>query len=114
MNVRSVQPAAAAAALRLLVFWGGIVVYGTGGERSLWEIEIPWLAGYEGSRPVRVGNAAVRQFQLDVYGELIDTMHLARKTGIAVHRVFDPSLAHCGKARAKGGTLEAEQRAQQQ
>jgi GH15 family glucan-1,4-alpha-glucosidase len=59
------------------------IVYGTGGERSLWEIEIPWLAGYEGSRPVRVGNAAVRQFQLDVYGELIDTMHLARKTGIA-------------------------------
>jgi GH15 family glucan-1,4-alpha-glucosidase len=59
------------------------IVYGTGGERSLWEIEIPWLRGYEGSLPVRVGNAAVHQFQLDVYGELLDTMHQARKAGIA-------------------------------
>jgi GH15 family glucan-1,4-alpha-glucosidase len=59
------------------------IVYGTSGERCLWEIELPWLAGYEGSRPVRVGNAAVHQFQLDVYGELVDTMHQARKAGIA-------------------------------
>jgi len=58
------------------------IVYGTGGERTLWEIEIPWLPGYEGSRPVRVGNAAVHQFQLDVYGELLDVMHQARKTGV--------------------------------
>jgi GH15 family glucan-1,4-alpha-glucosidase len=58
------------------------IVYGPAGERSLWEIEIPWLSGYEGSTPVRIGNAAVHQFQLDVYGELLDTMHLARKSNI--------------------------------
>ncbi len=57
------------------------ILYGPAGERSLWEIEIPWLGGYEGSKPVRVGNAAVHQFQLDVYGELLDTMHQARRIG---------------------------------
>ncbi|HEX7157945.1 MAG TPA: glycoside hydrolase family 15 protein [Edaphobacter sp.] len=46
-------------------------VYGLNGERQLPEWELPWLSGYEGSRPVRVGNAAVNQFQLDVYGEVI-------------------------------------------
>jgi GH15 family glucan-1,4-alpha-glucosidase len=59
------------------------IVYGTAGERSLWEIDIPWLPGYEGSAPVRIGNAAVHQFQLDVYGELLDTMHQSRKSGVA-------------------------------
>jgi GH15 family glucan-1,4-alpha-glucosidase len=58
------------------------IVYGPAGERSLREIEIPWLPGYEGSKPVRIGNAAVNQFQLDVYGELLDTMHQARKAGV--------------------------------
>jgi GH15 family glucan-1,4-alpha-glucosidase len=58
------------------------ILYGAAGERSLWEIDIPWLPGYEGSRPVRIGNAAVHQFQLDVYGELIDVMHQGRKTGV--------------------------------
>jgi GH15 family glucan-1,4-alpha-glucosidase len=58
------------------------IVYGTAGERSLWEIEIPWLPGYEGSKPVSVGNAAVHQFQLDVYGELADVLHQARKAGV--------------------------------
>jgi len=46
-------------------------VYGINGERQLPEWELPWLAGYEASRPVRVGNAAVNQFQLDVYGEVV-------------------------------------------
>jgi GH15 family glucan-1,4-alpha-glucosidase len=58
------------------------ILYGPAGERRVPEIEIPWLPGYEGSRPVRTGNAAATQFQLDVYGELIDTMHIARRTGI--------------------------------
>ena len=58
------------------------VMYGVGGERMLREWEVPWLAGYEGSRPVRVGNAAHRQIQLDVYGEVMDAMHQARKGGM--------------------------------
>src|SRR5439155_16588090 len=58
------------------------IVYGPAGERRLAEYELPWLPGYEGSAPVRVGNAAVHQFQLDVYGEILDTMHITRRTGI--------------------------------
>jgi GH15 family glucan-1,4-alpha-glucosidase len=58
------------------------IMYGPAGERRLDEYEVPWLAGYEGSAPVRVGNAAVQQFQLDVYGELFDALHLARVAGI--------------------------------
>jgi len=54
------------------------VMYGPAGERRLPELELPWLSGYEQSAPVRVGNAAVSQFQLDVYGEVIDTLYLAR------------------------------------
>jgi GH15 family glucan-1,4-alpha-glucosidase len=57
-------------------------LYGPAGERRLPETEIPWLPGYEGSAPVRTGNAAAKQFQLDVYGEVIDTMHLTRRAGI--------------------------------
>ena len=53
------------------------LVYGVGGERRLTEIEIPQLEGWRGSRPVRVGNAAYAQFQLDVYGELLDVVHEA-------------------------------------
>jgi GH15 family glucan-1,4-alpha-glucosidase len=55
------------------------IMYGLAGERRLPELELPWLAGYEGSRPVRIGNAAQGQFQLDVYGELMDALHVARK-----------------------------------
>ncbi len=58
------------------------IVYGVAGERWLGEREIPWLAGYEHSQPVHVGNAASEQFQLDVYGELMDSLHLARHTGL--------------------------------
>jgi GH15 family glucan-1,4-alpha-glucosidase len=58
------------------------IMYGPAGERRLAEWEVPWLMGYEGSRPVRVGNAAHEQFQLDVYGEVMDAEHLARKAGL--------------------------------
>jgi GH15 family glucan-1,4-alpha-glucosidase len=55
------------------------VMYGVGGERRLTEFELPELPGYEGSRPVRIGNAASEQFQLDVYGELADVAAVAAK-----------------------------------
>jgi GH15 family glucan-1,4-alpha-glucosidase len=55
------------------------IMYGVAGERMLTEVELPWLSGYENSAPVRIGNAAHQQFQLDVYGEVIDTLHVARK-----------------------------------
>ena len=58
------------------------VMYGVAGERRLPEQELPWLAGYEGSRPVRIGNAAVHQLQLDTYGEVIDTLFHARRLGL--------------------------------
>jgi GH15 family glucan-1,4-alpha-glucosidase len=58
------------------------IMYGPSGERRLIELQLDWLPGYEGSRPVRTGNAAVRQFQLDVYGEVIDTLHLTRVVGM--------------------------------
>ena len=50
------------------------IMYGVSGERRLTEVEIPWLSGYENSVPVRIGNAASTQFQLDVYGEVLATM----------------------------------------
>jgi GH15 family glucan-1,4-alpha-glucosidase len=58
------------------------ILYGVAGERRITEQELPWLRGYEDSRPVRVGNAAVDQFQLDVYGEVMDTLHLGRRIGL--------------------------------
>ncbi|MFE9064406.1 glycoside hydrolase family 15 protein [Streptomyces violaceusniger] len=58
------------------------IMYGLGGERRLHEHELPWLEGYERSAPVRVGNGAVDQRQLDVYGEVLDTLHLARASGL--------------------------------
>lgn len=59
------------------------IMYGLGGERRLTELELDWLPGYEQSAPVRIGNAASRQFQLDVYGEVMDTLHQARELGLA-------------------------------
>jgi GH15 family glucan-1,4-alpha-glucosidase len=58
------------------------IMYGPAGERRLTELVLDWLPGYEGSAPVRIGNAAVRQLQLDVYGEVMDTLHQARRIGI--------------------------------
>jgi GH15 family glucan-1,4-alpha-glucosidase len=59
------------------------IMYGVAGERRLTEWELPWLPGYEGSQPVRVGNDAHAQLQLDVYGEVMDALHQACKGGIA-------------------------------
>jgi GH15 family glucan-1,4-alpha-glucosidase len=59
------------------------IMYGIGGERRLDEYELPHLAGYEGSSPVRIGNAASGQLQLDVYGELVDAIYRARELGMA-------------------------------
>jgi GH15 family glucan-1,4-alpha-glucosidase len=61
-------------------------MYGLGGERRLTEYEAPWLSGYERSQPVRIGNDAHRQLQLDVYGEVMDVLHGARRFGIAPDR----------------------------
>ena len=59
------------------------IMYGIAGERRLYEVELPWLAGYENSKPVRIGNGAHSQVQVDVYGELLDAIHQARKGGLA-------------------------------
>jgi GH15 family glucan-1,4-alpha-glucosidase len=58
------------------------MLYSVTGERRLDEYTVDWLPGYGGSVPVRVGNAATKQFQLDVYGEVMDTLHLARVAGL--------------------------------
>jgi GH15 family glucan-1,4-alpha-glucosidase len=63
------------------------IMYGPAGERRLTEWEVPWLPGYEESKPVRVGNAASEQFQLDVYGEVIDALYQSRR-GAIVERDF--------------------------
>jgi GH15 family glucan-1,4-alpha-glucosidase len=61
------------------------IMYGIGGERRLPEWEVPWLAGFQGSRPVRVGNAAAGQLQLDIYGELADALGQAARGGLPPH-----------------------------
>jgi GH15 family glucan-1,4-alpha-glucosidase len=61
------------------------IMYGLDGRRRLPELELPWLSGYEGSQPVRVGNAAAAQFQLDVWGEVLDGLHLARESGMEMN-----------------------------
>ncbi len=58
------------------------VMYGVAGERRLIEVELPWLDGYEQSKPVRIGNAASAQHQLDVYGEVVDALYLGRRRGL--------------------------------
>lgn len=61
------------------------IMYGLAGERDLQEYTLPWLAGYEHSQPVRVGNAASAQTQLDIYGELADAMSQAIRGGLPRH-----------------------------
>ncbi|MFF3348077.1 glycoside hydrolase family 15 protein [Streptomyces sp. NPDC002779] len=58
------------------------IMYGVAGERRLPEMELPWLAGFADSGPVRIGNEAVKQVQLDVYGEVMDSLSLARSSGL--------------------------------
>ncbi|HET6436810.1 MAG TPA: glycoside hydrolase family 15 protein [Anaeromyxobacter sp.] len=76
-------------------------VYGPAGERRLTEIEIAWLPGYEDSRPVRIGNAATSQFQLDVLGEVLDCLHQARRSGLgtdpAAWRLEQALIEHLAK-----------------
>lgn len=59
------------------------IMYGVGGERWLPETELDWLSGYENSTPVRVGNGAFTQFQSEIFGEVMDTLHRAREAGIS-------------------------------
>ena len=63
------------------------IMYGIAGERRLTEWEVPWLPGYEGSAPVRIGNAACGQLQLDVFGEVMDALHQARRHGLGRERI---------------------------
>ncbi len=64
------------------------IMYGVAGERRLDEYTVPWLAGYENSAPVRIGNAASGQLQLDIYGEVMDALYLARKKGLRTDPAF--------------------------
>ncbi len=73
------------------------IMYGILGERRLVEYEVPWLTGYEGSKPVRVGNAAAGQFQLDVYGEVMSALYQGRVAGLPPN----PAGWALGKALAK-------------
>ncbi|MCX5419845.1 glycoside hydrolase family 15 protein [Streptomyces sp. NBC_00078] len=59
------------------------IMYGLAGERRLPESELPWLSGFAGSTPVRIGNEAVNQLQLDVYGEVMDSLSLSRSSGLS-------------------------------
>lgn len=76
------------------------IVFGPAGERRLPELELDWLPGYEGSTPVRIGNAADGQFQIDVYGEFMDALHQARLAGL------EPSARAWDVQRALLGFLE--------
>ena len=71
------------------------VLYGIGGERLLPEVLLDHLEGYRGSRPVRIGNAAAHQFQLDAYGEVLDTAHLWGKAGGAIGPELWSFLREC-------------------
>jgi alpha,alpha-trehalase len=72
------------------------IMYGVGGERLLPEVELHWLEGYRGSRPVRIGNGAAQQFQLDTFGELLDTAWLYRRHGGEIDEIFWDFLSRVG------------------
>jgi GH15 family glucan-1,4-alpha-glucosidase len=85
------------------------IMYALDGTRRIPEAELPWLSGYENSRPVRTGNAASDQLQLDVWGEILDSLALARNAGISTQRrrlghasrADEPSGRHLGPARQR-------------
>ncbi len=68
------------------------IMYAVGGERRLTELELPWLPGYEGSTPVRIGNQASEQFQLDVFGELMDSALTAIRGGLRTQHGFGDEI----------------------
>jgi GH15 family glucan-1,4-alpha-glucosidase len=85
------------------------IMYGVAGERRLTELELQWLPGYEGAAPVRIGNAAHQQRQLDIYGEIMDALHVARRVGLApsenawrVQRALLGFLAHAWRQPDEG------------
>ncbi|MEJ2653422.1 MAG: glycoside hydrolase family 15 protein [Gammaproteobacteria bacterium] len=63
------------------------IMYGLSGEHRLTEWEVPWLAGYEASKPVRIGNAAAEQTQLDIYGEVMDALHHGRRGKLMTDKI---------------------------
>lgn len=69
------------------------ILYGLHGERRLTELELPWLCGYENSKPVRTGNAAYTQYQLDIFGEVVNTLFKAREAGLEPARHSRNQLA---------------------
>jgi GH15 family glucan-1,4-alpha-glucosidase len=69
------------------------IMYGIAGERRLAESVADWLPGYAGSVPVRLGNAAHEQLQLDVFGELLDAMHMCRRVGLEAHESWNVESA---------------------
>jgi GH15 family glucan-1,4-alpha-glucosidase len=84
------------------------IMYGIGGERRLLEWEVTWLPGYEGSGPVRVGNDAHNQLQLDVFGEVMDALHQARCKGLA-HNESGWAVQHAFLAHLEGIWTEPDQ-----
>ena len=71
-------------------------MYGLKGERQLMEWEVDWLPGYENSRPVRIGNAASGQMQLDIYGEMLDSFfHAQHEHGAATPKTTSASWCCC-------------------
>ena len=80
------------------------IMYGIMGERRLLEWEAGWLPGYEGAQPVRVGNAAHAQVQLDVYGELIDAFHQSRVAKLELDKGAGRWNAPCWSISPNNGT----------
>jgi GH15 family glucan-1,4-alpha-glucosidase len=81
------------------------IMYGPAGERRLTELELDWLPGYEGSAPVRVGNDAHDQFQLDVFGEVLDVLHAGRDSLFAAGRGGPPDTDSGPEIRSLLGRL---------
>jgi hypothetical protein len=80
------------------------IMYGIAGERRLIEWDVSWLPGYEGSMPVRVGNAAHRQRQLDVFGEVMDALHGCKRIRLGIAGRF-PRLSRANLDRTRPRNL---------